>query len=49
MGIIPTREKAWELLAEYNSDQFHLQHAVTVECVMRYFAEELGFGEEADF
>lgn len=44
-----TREEAWELLTEYNQDEFHLQHAQTVENTMRYFARELGYGEEEDF
>ena len=44
-----TREEAWELLMEYNQDPFHLKHAQIVEGVMRYFARELGYGEEADF
>ncbi|MBQ1280751.1 MAG: hydrolase, partial [Oscillospiraceae bacterium] len=44
-----TREEAWALLTKYNKDAFHLQHAETVEGVMRYFANELGYGEEADF
>lgn len=44
-----TREEAWELLTEYNQDEFHLQHAQTVENTMRYFARELGFEEEEDF
>ena len=44
-----TRDEAWELLKEYNSDPFHLKHAVTVEGVMRYFARELGYEDEADF
>ena len=44
-----TREEAWELLTEYNQDEFHLQHAQTVENTMRYFARELGFAEEEDF
>lgn len=43
-----TREEAWKLLKEYNKEHFHLQHAVTVEGVMRYFAEKLGYGDEAD-
>ena len=43
-----TREEAWQLLKEYNKDHFHLQHAVTVEGVMRDFAEKLGYGSEAD-
>ena len=44
-----TREEAWELLKEYNQDEFHLQHAQTVENTMRYFAKELGYGDEEDF
>ena len=44
-----TKEKAWELLKEYNKDEFHLQHADTVSFVMEYFAEKLGFEEEAEF
>ena len=42
-----TKEKAWELLKEYNKDEFHLQHADSVSFVMEYFAEILGFEEEA--
>lgn len=49
MSHIPTREAAWELLTEYNKELFHLKHALTVEGVMRYFAQKLGFGKEADF
>ena len=41
-----TREQAWELLTTYNKDHFHLQHAITVEAVMGWFAEHLGYGEE---
>ena len=44
-----TREQAWELLTQYNKEEFHLQHATTVEGVMRYFAQELGYGDEVDF
>lgn len=44
-----TREEAWSLLTEYNQDAFHLCHAVTVEGVMRWMAEQLGYGDEADF
>lgn len=43
------REQAWALLTQYNQEPFHLQHAETVEGVMRYFAKELGYGDEADF
>lgn len=44
-----TREEAWELLTEYNQDEFHLLNAQTVENTMRYFARELGFADEEDF
>ncbi len=44
-----TREAAWELLRKYNKDAFHLQHALTVEGVMRWFSQELGFAGEVDF
>ena len=43
------REEALELLKEYNKDSFHIRHALTVEGVMRYFAEELGYGNEKEF
>ncbi len=44
-----TREAAWELLRKYNNDPFHLQHALTVEGVMRWYAEQLGYADEVDF
>ncbi|MDD7647724.1 MAG: hydrolase [Ruminococcus bromii] len=44
-----TREAAWALLTEYNKEPFHLKHAETVEGVMRYFAEKLGYGDAVDF
>ena len=44
-----TREAAWELLKEYNQESFHRQHALTVEAVMGWFAEEEGYGEEKEF
>ena len=44
-----TREAAWELLKKYNKDPFHLQHALTVEGVMRWYAGQLGFADEVDF
>lgn len=48
MSII-TRDEAWQLLTEYNEGHFHIKHAVTVEGVMRYFADELGYKDEIDF
>lgn len=44
-----SREQALELLKKYNKEPFHLLHALTVEGVMRWYAEELGYGEDADF
>lgn len=44
-----TRDQAWELLRKYNKESFHLQHALTVEGVMRWFAKELGYAAEEDF
>lgn len=44
-----TREQALALLQKYNKEPFHIQHALTVEGVMRWYANELGYGEEADF
>ena len=44
-----TREEAWKLFGHYNKDPFHVQHSLTVEGVMRWFAHDLEFGEEADF
>lgn len=43
-----TREEAWALLTQYNKDHFHLQHALTVESVMRWFAEKRGYADDAD-
>lgn len=44
-----TREQAEDLLRKYNQESFHLQHAYTVEGVMRYYAETLGYADEVDF
>ena len=44
-----TRDQAWDLLRKYNKESFHLQHALTVEGVMRWFAKELGYAAEEDF
>lgn len=47
MGDSLTREQALALLQKYNKEPFHILHALTVEGVMRWFAQELG--EDADF
>ena len=44
-----TREQAFSLLREYNQEQFHLRHALTVESVMGWYARELGYGDQAEF
>ncbi|MDD5832155.1 MAG: hydrolase [Clostridiales bacterium] len=44
-----TRDEAFELLKKYNKDPFHIQHALTVEAVMKWYADELGFGQERDY
>lgn len=43
-----TREEAFALLKTYNKDLFHIQHALTVEGCMKWFAKELGYGEDAE-
>ena len=43
------REQAFALLKEYNKEPFHIQHALTVEGVMRWFAKELGYEEEEEY
>ena len=40
------REKALEVLLKYNKEKFHIQHALTVEAVMKWFAGELGYDTE---
>ena len=49
MKEYPAREVAMALLRKYNAEPFHILHALTVEGVMRWYANELGYGEDADF
>jgi predicted hydrolase (HD superfamily) len=49
MRACPDRAVALALLRKYNQEHFHIQHALTVEAVMRWYAENLGHGDEADF
>lgn len=44
-----TREDAMALLRKYNQEPFHIQHALTVEGVMHWYANELGYGDDAEF
>ena len=43
------REDALALLKKYNKDPFHMQHALTVEAVMRWYAKELGYGDAEEY
>ncbi len=44
-----SRDDAFKLLKKYNKDPFHIQHALTVEAVMKWYAGELGFGDDAQY
>ena len=37
------REQALNLLLKHNKERYHIQHAITVEEVMKWFAKELGY------
>ena len=47
--MIPTPQQAWELLCRYNEGDFHRKHARTVGDVMRWYAIDQGYADEADF
>ncbi len=49
MGSNLTRQEALELLKKYNKEPFHIQHGLTVEGVMRYFARESGYEAEEEY
>lgn len=44
-----TRDEAYTLLRKYNKEAFHIQHALTVEGVLRWYANELGYGEDEEY
>lgn len=44
-----SREDALALLKKYNKDPFHLQHAYTVEAIMKWYAKELGYTDEIEY
>ena len=43
------RQEAFELLKKYNKEPFHIQHGLTVEGVMKWYAQNLGYGDDADY
>ena len=47
--MIPTPQEAWTLLQAYNQGKFHLKHGRIVGDVMRWYAQQLGYGDQADF
>lgn len=49
MGEHISREEAFALLKQYNKEAFHIQHALTVEGAMKWYAKELGYEEDAEF
>ena len=44
-----SRDDAFKLLKKYNKESFHIQHAITVEEVMKWFANKLDYGDEAEY
>ena len=49
MKSVLTRTQALELLCKYNKEPFHRLHGLTVEGTMRWYARELGYGEDEEF
>lgn len=49
MNTTVTREQALDLLQKYNQESFHILHGLTLEGVMAWFAEDMGYGEEREF
>ncbi len=49
MRTTVNRETAFQLFKQYNQEGFHIQHALTVEGVMKWFAQKLGYGEETEY
>ena len=43
-----SRERAFDILKKYNKDKFHIQHALTVENVMKWYAKELRYADEEE-
>lgn len=44
-----SRDDAFELLKKYNKEPFHIQHALTVEGIMKWYADKLGYGEDREY
>lgn len=44
-----SRDEAFALLKKYNKEPFHIQHGLTVEGCMKWYAKEMGFAEDAEY
>ena len=44
-----TDSEALQLLKQYNKEPFHIQHALTLQGVMKWFATDMGFGDDAQY
>lgn len=44
-----TRKEAVDLLKKYNKEPFHILHGLTVEGVMRWYAQQLGYENEIEY
>lgn len=44
-----SRDDAFKLLKKYNKESFHIQHAITVEEVMKWYANKLNYTDEAEY
>lgn len=49
MELSISRDAALELLKKHNKEPFHIVHGLTVEGTMKWYANELGFGEDAEY
>ncbi|RKD30769.1 hydrolase [Lacrimispora algidixylanolytica] len=49
MKTTVTRLEALKLLMKYNKEPFHLLHGLTVEGVMKWYADEMGYLDEVEF
>lgn len=49
MNTTVTRQEALKLLMKYNKEPFHLLHGLTVEGVMKWYANEVGYSDEVEF
>lgn len=44
-----TRDEAFELLKKYNKEAFHIRHAITLEKVLMWYANKLGYESEKEY